>query len=251
MELESELTLPSGTWAVRLSSFDASIGKLRQFPGIDVLPIESPSQNCIWIKGETLNEQVSKTLRSLPDAQRFLVMPDNSLTSWGETVPRALLPEGTWLPITEWLTLMLPTAAFAPAVQQRIPLTLVRSDTPAEANLLKVTWSVWRDYATQAPQIRLNQWSFAVSDQGEAVVRGTPVAPIPGIRYVEQSGIAIPSGWQLDPPIAVASVRKAMSSDEETIALISKSGAMEVIPLSAFVSATRSAVRLTDDSFRK
>ena len=235
-------------WAVRLNSIDASIGRLRHVPGIVVLPIESASQNAVWIKGETLDDRVSRTLRSIPDAERFLVTANNSLTSWGETVPRETLPDGAWIPISEWLTLQLPAAGFATPVSQRVPLKLVRSDSPVEANLLKVAWKFWRDYAISAPQIRLNQWSFAVSDQGDALIRGRPVAPLPGIRYVEQSGIAIPAGWRLEPPIAVASLHRAMSLEPGTIAMISEAGTMDGILESAFVSATRSAVRLTDNS---
>lgn len=236
------------SWAVRLNRIDASIGMLRQLPGVVVLPIESASQNAVWIKGQTLDDRVSRTLRSLPDAERFLVATNNSLTFWGETVPRATLPDGTWLPISEWLTLQMPAAGFSASINRHIALNLVRSDVPVEANLLKVGWSLWRDYAFFAPQIRLNQWAFAVSDNGEALIRGRPVAPLPGIRYVEQAGIAIPAGWRLEPPIAEASLHQAMSLGPGTIAVISEAGVMDVIPDSAFVCATRSAVRLTDNS---
>lgn len=241
-------SMTSCPWAVRLNSIDASIGKLRQVPGVVVLPVESASHNTVWIKGETLDDRVSRILRSLPDAERFLVTANNSLTSWGETVPREVLPDGTWIPISEWLTLQMPAAGFAAPISQRVPLSIVRSDSPVEANMLKVAWKVWRDYAISAPVIRLNQWAFAVSDQGEALIRGRPVAPLPGIRYVEQSGIAIPVGWRLEPPIAEASLHRAMSLEPGTIAMISEAGTMEGILESAFVRATRSAVRLTDNS---
>lgn len=241
-------TMTASPWAVRLNRIDASIGRLRQLPGVVVLSVESASQNAVWIRGEALDDRVSRTLRSIPDAERFLVGTNNSLTFWGETVPRATLPDGTWIPISEWMILQMPAAGFAAAINQLILLNLVRSDSPVEANLLKVGWSIWRDYAISAPQIRLNQWEFAVSDNGEALIRGRPVAPLPGIRYVEQSGIAVPAGWRLEPPIAEASLHQAMSLGPGTIAVISEAGMMDVIPDSEFVSATRSAVRLTDNS---
>ncbi|MDB5344433.1 MAG: hypothetical protein JWP89_2810 [Schlesneria sp.] len=245
----SEAESPGGTWAIRLPSTSLDIddqtqdalGHLRLVSAVEVL-IEA---DVIWLRGSELDEQTSNLLRSLPEAERYLVLSGDQLARWGETIPRANLPVGTWQPITNWLAVSLPTAAFAPRVDASIPFKLVRSSVPAEANLLRTTWTAWRDYATTAAQIRLNQLSFAASES-EALVRGVPVPAIPGQRFVESAGVAIPAGWKSDPELDAKSIRSVLKVAEGTITLFCEDGSFESIPDQAFVRATRSAVRMTD-----
>ena len=206
------------------------------------------SPTAVWLRGDNLDDRTSRMLRSLPGAERYLVVSGGNLTGWDETVPRAKLPAGNWMPLSEWLSVHFPVAAFATAVTQRVPLRLVRSDSPIDANLLKLDWPMWRDYAITAPQIRLNQWTFAVSDRHEVLVRGLPLVPLPGQLYVEQSGIAIPAGWRLEPQVELAALHEAWNLDANEVVLLSLEGTMQRIPETAFVRATRSAVRLTDGS---
>ncbi len=247
----SDIESPSGPWAIRLASnsidfndqTQEALGRLRLLPAVEVL-IEADG---IWLQGSELNEQTSNLLRSLTEAERYLVLSGDQLARWGETIPRASLPAGTWQPITNWLAVSLPTAAFAPRVEASIPLQLVRSSNPAEANLLRTTWAAWRDYATTTAQFRLNQLSFAASE-AEALVRGVPVPAIPGQRFVESAGIAMPAGWKSDPELDAKSTRELLKLTEGTIALFREDGSFESIPDQVFVRATRSAVRMTDDN---
>lgn len=223
------------------------VGRLRLMAGVQILE----DGDTLWLRGEELDDQQSRLLRSIPDAERFVVTTDGQLTNWNETVPCERLPAGDWQPLTHWLAVQLPTSAFAANVSRQIPLRLVRSEIPAEANWLRTTWSVWRDYATTAPQIRLNQWSFAVSDSQEVLIRGLPLPPIPGGRLVEQSGIALPAGLRFNPSLDSESIRQRLGVPENTLAVFRDEDQMEFVPESAFVRATRSAVRLTEASWRQ
>lgn len=245
----SETDPPVGAWAVRLPAHSTGVdeqtlvalGQLRMNPEVLIL-IET---DCLWLRGESLSEQTGNLLRSLPDADRYLVLLEEQLAHWGETVPRARLPAGPWQPISKWLTVTLPTASFAPQVQACIPFQLVRLSVPVEANMLRTTWATWRDYATTAAQIRLNQLSFAASES-EALIRGTPVPPLPGQRYIESGGVAIPLGWRPDPELDAKSIRRLLQVPEGTMALLLEDGRFESIPDHVFVRATRSATRMTD-----
>lgn len=245
-----EVESPGGTWAIRLPSASIDIddkaqealGHLRLIAAVEVLIVADG----IWLRGSQLNEQTSNVLRSLPDAQRYLVLSGDQLARWGEAIPRAKLPEGNWQPIRNWLAVTLPTAAFAPRVEASIPLQLVRSSIPAEANLLRTTWTAWRDYATTAAQLRLNQLSFAASES-EALIRGVPVPAIPGQRFVESAGIAIPAGWKSDPELDGKAIRELLKLADGTIALFREDSSFELIADQVFVRGSRSAVRTTDD----
>jgi hypothetical protein len=251
-----------------------SLGRLRILPGISALT----DADSVWIQGDVLEEHLANLLRSLPAAERFLITDDGQLTFWDETVPRAKLPTGRWRPLAEWLPVDFPRAAFAAVNEHQINLKLVRSQEVAESNLLRTEWTRWHDYAISAPQIRLNQWSFAASDGNEVLIRGTPLStlpaskrsvpdsatsatatfveqfllmpPIPGQLFVERSCIAIPAGWRPDPQVESESIRQALNLPAESLAVFDVQGAVEMIPEAAFVRATRSAVRLTDEALR-
>lgn len=239
----------NGPWAVRLPAHSTGVdeqtlvalGQLRMIPEVFVL--SEPAW--IWLRGSSLNEQTSSLLRALPDAERYLVLPDDQLAHWGETIPRAKLLAGQWQPISKWLSVTLRTASFAPQVQACIPFQLVRSSVPVEANLLRTTWTTWRDYATTAPQIRLNQLSFAAS-KSEALIRGIPIPPIPGQLFIEAGGVAIPLGWRPERELDAKSIRDLLQVPEGTMALLLEDGSFESIPDHVFVRATRSATRMTD-----
>ena len=245
----SEAERPNWPWAVRLPAHSTGVdeqtrvalGQLRKTPEVFVL--NEPAW--IWLRGSSLNEQTSSLLRALPDADRYLVLPDDQLARWGESIPRARLPAGQWHPISKWLSITLPTASFTPQVQACIPFQLVRSSVPVEANLLRTTWTTWRDYATTAPQVRLNQLSFAASES-EALIRGIPIPPVPGQRFIEAGGVAIPLGWRPEPELNAKSIRHLLQVPEGTMALLLEDGSFESIPDHVFVRATRSATRMTD-----
>jgi hypothetical protein len=108
-----------------------------------------------------------------------------------------------------------------------------------------VSFRAWRDYAVAAPQIRLNCLSFAASDDSQALVRGEPLPPLPGTRFVEVSGVAVPLGWTWWPAVDAEVVRQALGFAEYDLALFTSAGECELIVADDFVRATRSAVRLT------
>lgn len=202
----------------------------------------------LWLLGAGLDDQISGTLRSLPDCERFLVLEDGQLVGWDESVPRLRLPTQPWQTLSEWLSIALPIPVFAGVIEHKISLRLVRTDVPVEANLLRTSWQIWRDYASDAPQIRLNRLSFAVSADREVLISGFPLPPVPGQRLVEVDRVAIPAGFRTEPSMDSASIRKLLRLLPEESAVYREDGAVEVVPGAAFVLATRSAVRLTDAS---
>ncbi len=230
-------------WVVKLSLAEANaLGALRLVPGLQVLE----QAEVLWLQGRIFDEALSVRIRSIPDAEQFQLHFDRQLTRWNETVPRAQLPEGEWHPLIEWLKPELPRAGFAAIVEGTVVLKLARSAAIVAANIWHADWQTWRDYAVTAPQIRLTRWSFAVSVSKKVLIRGVPLPPIPGRGLVERDGIAVPSGWRFEPDVSPSVVRQILKLDASEIALFAANGSFERIPDSAFVHATRSAVRLTD-----
>ena len=233
---------PKSPWTVCLPLEEAEhLGKLRLINGLSIL-VDGAS---VWLRGDDLDEELNQRIRSIPNAIRFMIKADRQLTRQGETVPCAQLPDGNWQPLRGWLSVKLPVAGFAAVAGPGVMLKLVRSSKNRQANLMRTSWERWRTYAITAPAVRLSRLGFAVSENAEVLIRGTPLPPIPGRHFLEDNGIIIPIGWQFEPNVGSKVVRQVLKLDATEKALFSEDGSFELVPDTAFVQATRSAVRMT------
>jgi hypothetical protein len=234
----------SERWAVCLPRESvASLGRLRLVPRLSVC-VEGEE---VWLQGETTEETLEKALRGLPGARRFSIFPDRQLLAAGTRVPNGYLSEGPWQPLAKWLGVTLDAAALAGKIGESVAVRLVRSTSSREANVLVTTLATWKGYGGSAPQVRLERWSFAVSDSGDVVVRGTPLPPLPGQPYVEREGIAVPAGWEWRPPVDAVVLRDVLGLTASDLALLHPDEAWDRVPAGAFVLAARSAIRLSGE----
>ena len=232
----------SAQWAIRLGGTDAmKIGPLRSRPWIEALETEG----ALWLRGGHLDEELERTLRSVPGARRFTVLPDGQLVQAGAEVPSGRLPGGSWTAIAEWITVELPRAALAGKLAGKATLAMVRCHVPRDSNVLWTTMPAWRDWALGASQVRLRRLAFAASADSEVVVRGAPVPPIKGRRFVERDGVGVEAGWTWSPALDAGVVREALGLARNALALLHSDGTRDHIPAEAFVHATRSAVRMS------
>jgi hypothetical protein len=88
-------------------------------------------------------------------------------------------------------------------------------------------------------------------DRGRVIVRGAPLPPLPGVRLVEQDGIAVPAGWTWYPAIDAVVVRELLSLKSEDSARWNTAEGWQRISASDWVQTTRSAVRLTREESRR
>jgi len=233
----------NGRWAVCLPRESiAGLGRLRLLPRLSVW--EHGEE--VWLQGEGADESLEAALRGLPGARRFSVFPDRQLLAAGSRVPPGYLPEGAWQPLKEWLHVTLEAAGLAGRVGERVSVCLVRSSTPREANVLLTTLDAWKTYGSSAPQVRLERWSFAVSDE-EVIVQGLPLPPIPGQVFVDRDGVTVPAGWDWDPPIDAGVLRDVLGLTAGDLALLRPDGRWDRVPADAFVRAGRSAIRLSGE----
>jgi len=203
----------------------------------------------VWLRGRVAGDGIDETtdlaLRTLPGVRRYDVLPDGQLLPLGKTVPKGYLPKGTWVNLRKWMTIRLPTAGFSGAVSERVGLKLVRCHVPAEANVLLTTSTAWEEYASSAPQVRLDRLAFAVADDSRVVVRGTPLPPIRGIRFVQRNALAVPAGWTWTPAVDADVVSELLELERDDLALMHADGSWDCIRGDEFVRASRSAVRIS------
>jgi hypothetical protein len=218
---------------------------LRKASDVDVCVVDDR----LWLRGTKWNEGLDRSLRKILGAERFHRLPGDEIAHWGDTLPSRLLPVGPWTPLRDWLQPAAPATVLTAQMNHRASLRMVRSAEEKSANLLLVGFQVWKDYVVTAPQIRLRQLSFSASADGQALIRGEPLPPLPGILYFEAEGVARPLGWIWAPMVDTSVLRKALGLDEREVAMLASDGTFEVMSADDFVRATRSAVRLTEKEF--
>jgi hypothetical protein len=209
----------------------------------DVQVCDAP--DAVWLRGGNMTEDLDLDLRKLPGGRRFRLGPDGRLTAAGARVPKGRLPDSGWQSLSAWLKPDPQPAALAGEVTQRVPLTLVRTSHEQSPGVLVTPLETWADYATTAPAVRLRPLRFAASADGRAVVWGDPLPPVPGRRYVEREGVAVPAGWAWSPAVEPAVVRDLLGLAAGDLALFDEDGTYELVAAGGFARATRSGVRAT------
>jgi hypothetical protein len=247
----------TGRWALSMPPSEAAaLRGLRRAAGVQVCE----SASSIWLRGESCDERLEQRLRKIPGGRRFTVLADRQLQPSGGRVPDGFLPEGPWKPLADWLGVELPAAGWSGESSERLQITIERAVPPvdeatAAPTLLLTTLSAWAAYARTAPQVRLERWSFVADETGRVLVRGAPLPPLPGERFVEQGGVAVPLGWHWRPAVEPAIVREGLAREcpalaENDLAISFRDGTWQRIPADSFVRADRSAVRLTAEAVR-
>lgn len=230
----------NATLAVRMPrNRFAQLGPLRTTPGLEVCE----EGDLLWLRTADPSEETLTSLRGLAAAELHRVLDDGQLVRIGARVPKGHLPKGPWMPLDSWLKVDLPTAALSGERPPPVPLKLAPVAETREPNVLLVDQDVWREYAVTAPQVRLNRWHFAISIAGEVLVRGTPLPPLPGRRFVERRGVAVPAGFGWSPNVDVELVAQRFELQTNDLLLWIDDDRRERIRAENFVRATRSAVR--------
>ena len=146
----------------------------------------------VWLRGPALDEALEEVLKKVPGLERFEVLASNQLRSPGKRIPHRSLPQLDWRPLRDALAVSLPAAALGAELKQKLPVTLVRSVAEETPTAVLTAFAEWSAFALGAPAVRLGNLSFAVAENCETLVIGRPLPSVPGVRFVNRSGILTP-----------------------------------------------------------
>ncbi|HEY2253603.1 MAG TPA: hypothetical protein VGH74_21155, partial [Planctomycetaceae bacterium] len=206
------------------------------------------SAGSLWLRGNASDERIELLLRKIPDAQRFEVLADGQLRPEGKRLPQGRLPQGAWVSLKSLIPVELPVATLAARLTERVSFRCRRVSSMHDANVLLTNLHDWQAYGRNAPQVRLQALTFALSSDNRVVVRGTPLPPIAGDRFYERGGMALACGWGWPRWLDDETARAALNISANDLALVSPAGTWETIPADQFVRATRSAIRLSGEA---
>ena len=242
------------TWVARIPIAQReTLAPLRLEPDVEALTFGDD----VFVRGNC-ESGVPGSVRALP-GKIYTALADDQLIEHQKRTPTARLPVGHWSPLSQWLEVELPTAAFEAEQPTPVALEMVRTHLPrGEANLLHTDSSTWLRYAETAPAARLSQLRFtcrnptteldaaptAPSTPDQVLVHGFPLPPIVGQRWVEQHGIAAPAGWTWTPEIDADVLNAAFALEPGDLILLFPDGKPHRVNRDHWSPAHRSAVRL-------
>ena len=230
------------SWAICLAREDATaLAAVRLVTPIEV----AETQTEVWLRGPPGDEALDAKLSALPARGRFELLALNQLRQTGQRVPSARLPNMRWQPLGGWLQVELPVAALPANEPGPIPLQLVRSADEQEPELLLTSLEEFTRFATQAAQVRLDRLLFAAAADGRVLVRGKPLPPLPGRRFVLHGVVAVAAGSTWIPAVSVEVLARHFCISGDALVLWNDDGTITRLHGEQFVPATRSAVRAT------
>jgi MoxR-vWA-beta-propeller ternary system domain bpX2 len=246
----------SSQWVIRIALTDAeSLAPLRLTRGIEV----AEKEQFVWIRGPS-EEKVERLVRALPAIARYEVTGGNRLRNLESRIPAEMLPALNWQLVSAWLRVKMPTSSSprpSPPVEERetdisllpVSIRIVRSAEERSIALLVTSLEEWREFALNAPEVRLRQLRFAVDEAGNVVVCGKPLPPLPGRQFVLHGNIAVQAGFMWKPAVSADVLSRRLGLGTDALALFHEDGTFSRIEAEQFVPATRSAVRETAEGF--
>jgi hypothetical protein len=227
-------------WALRLARENASsLAGLRLIPGIEV----AGAGDELWLRGQRAEE--STGLLALPAVERYEWQPPDRLRRVDQRIPSQRLPSLEWQPLDSWLRVELPTAALPANDPAPVALRLARAGREHTPDLLLTRWNEFASFALSAARVRLERWHFAATADGRVLVRGTPLPPLPGQRFLLQNGVAVPAGFTWLPAVSAAVLARRLGASAEALVMWNEDGTITRFHPEQFVPVTRSAIRTT------
>ena len=229
-------------WAMCIARADAeSLAGLRLSAGIEVGEVGQ----LVWLRARRWDESNAAKLAALPASARYEWLAPDGLRRIEQRIPSTKLPDVPWQPLSAWLRVEVPVAALPAHEPAPISLRLVRSADERDPELLMTRLTEFDQVARQAAQVRLDRLQFAAATDGRALVRGSPLPPLPGQRWVLHRGVAVPAGFVWQPAVNAEVLARCFGVSGDALVLWDADGTITRLCAEQFVPATRSAVRST------
>ena len=229
-------------WALRMAREDAAaLAGLRLTPGVEVA--EDGRQ--IWLRGQRADESLAVLLFALPAAGRYEWLPPSQLRELDRRIPSSRLPELEWHSLHKWLQVQSPLAAIAGDLPAAVALRLVRTGMERTPDVLLTRLDAFQEFARRAALVRLERLQFAAAADGRVLIRGTPLPPLPGQRFVTHGGVAVPAGYNWHPAVSAEVMARRLGAPADALVLWNEDGTVTRLHKEQFVAASRSAVMAT------
>lgn len=200
-----------------------------------------------WARYRDADKRLVQQAKSMPGEHFRLV--DDRLIRDGQRIATAQLPDLQWQPIASAIPIQLPWISEAGQVANLKPLTwqLVRGGAECSVAGIMVDWQVLLQWTHTAPQWRLSELLYCVSEwngQRQALVLGTPVPTVDAQFLIAKENILLPAGMQWLPALDASCVKRSFDVQPGRWLLWRATDDWSVIDSRLFVPLSRVSVRL-------
>jgi len=219
-----------------------SLATIRALPNLQIAFWE----DYFFVKGFTEKADTDPIIAALPVEKVFFLKEQNLLFEKGKSTPTQELPNLQWQFLTQALPIEMPVAALPGKTPQPLFIRLIPSQKPEKGTLLKTDLKTWQQFAETTLEVRLQRLQFAVSENGNVLIWGTPLPPIPGEEFWENKHSFLPCGWEFEHSILGDLVQQKWNMERDAVLIFDKEGEWQRIEKENFVKGSRSGIRLTE-----
>ncbi|CAN5802177.1 hypothetical protein BH09VER1_BH09VER1_49510 [soil metagenome] len=219
----------------------ASLGPVRRLPTVEACAL----RDVIWLRGGTFEKNEQREMDALPWKDRYEIVSGRYLRPRGCLLPTGRIPTCAWVPIATFIQPTLVVPLLPGNRPTAAPLLWRPATSERAARYLLARGVDWLAFAERAALVRLQHLRFAQCADGQSVIAGTPLPALPGTYFYEEDGVAFPAGYEIQPRLSRATWARLLQCGGSDLAFVQMDGAYSVIAASAWVKASRSAVRLS------
>ncbi len=218
---------------------EAALGKVRCIAGLKA----ARERGQVWLRGWPVKQPLPLELKQLPAAKTYRLDKNQRLFPKENLTPVGLLPDLTWELLPTFIPVKLPTAALPAEMPEPLNLRLVPSQNTSPGAALMVDLNAWMAYVETAPQVRLDRWQYAVSEEREVLVLGTPLPPLPGREFWRFKDMLLPGGYDFEYAFLRKAIQQKLNPEKDALVLWTEDGVWQRIPNEDMLSLSRSGVR--------
>jgi len=229
----------------------------RRLHGLEALTDGPEGKGAVLVRGPRLQAAGERMLRNIPWDVFYEIIEEGGLRNAGCLLPEGKLPDGKWQTLEAVIGPSVSTPALPGKLAGKAAIGLRPDDAFREANLLQAGMRDWLAFGNRASEIRLQRliWALDTTCPESVLIRGTPLPPVPGARFVEENGVAVPAGFTWWPKVSAESIRSALRIPSTELAILqaadpsaevtSNSGECiwRRVPRTAWLPAKRSTIR--------
>jgi hypothetical protein len=231
-------------WILIIEKKPELIASLRTVKGLQA----AFDENHLWLKGDGQLALDHASVQKVSAIARYRLDDQGRMFRNEELTPSANLPNLDWQPLSVFIPIDSSESAIPAGERPQAEIRLVPGKNVETPAAMLLPFDQLADYIETASSIRFKHLRFAVSEKGEALVKGEPpLLPLPGKFFWQQGSLLLPGGQQLERPSLAALLERnyRQAYPEVAFILVKSEVQVEMLKDVDFHTLSRSAVRNT------